>query len=139
ATWLIMWRVAAAPGDDVWRPDSWILMGGLAIGTLAGDRLHLAGLTIITHDWLLTAVRSVTVVTWVAATLWIPVLVYTTLRHLDLRFSGSWFATVFPLGMYSAATFAMTVETGWRPFQTASLVFFWIGFAAWLLVVVAGI
>src|ERR1700726_3669445 len=71
ATWLILWRGAEGPGDDFWHPDIWILMGGLAIGTLAGDQLHRAGLAIVTHDWLLAAIRSATVVTWVAATLWI--------------------------------------------------------------------
>jgi hypothetical protein len=42
-------------------------------------------------------------------------------------------AAVFPLGMYSSATFATAVETGWRPLTTISLVFFWIALAAWLL------
>ncbi|MBV8966106.1 MAG: hypothetical protein JO191_08020 [Mycobacteriaceae bacterium] len=37
----------------------------------------------------------------------------------------------------AAATFAMMVETRWRPFQMVSLVFFWIAFAAWLLVAFA--
>jgi tellurite resistance protein TehA-like permease len=139
ATWLILWRGAAGPADDIWHPDIWILMGGLAIATLAGDRLHRAGLAIITHDWLLAAIRSATVVTWVAATLWIAPLVYATARHLHLRFTGSWWSMVFPLGMYSSATYAMKVETGWRPFKMASGVFFWVAFAAWLLVAVASV
>jgi tellurite resistance protein TehA-like permease len=138
-TWLILLRAAVAPTDDLWQPDSWILMGGLAIATLAGDRLHLAALTIVTEDWLLTAVRSVTVATWVVATLWIPALVYATGRHLRLRFTGASWAMVFPLGMYSSASFAMTIETRWRPFQAVSLVFFWIAFAAWLLVALAAV
>jgi tellurite resistance protein TehA-like permease len=139
ATWLILWRGAEGPGDDFWHPDIWILMGGLAIGTLAGDQLHRAGLAIVTHDWLLAAIRSATVVTWVAATLWIAPLVYATVRHLHLRFAGAWWAMVFPLGMYSAATFAMKVETGWRPFKMASVVFFWVAFAAWLAVALAAV
>jgi hypothetical protein len=35
--------------------------------------------------------------------------------------------------MYSSATFAMALETGWSAPQVVSLVFFWIAFAAWLL------
>jgi hypothetical protein len=35
--------------------------------------------------------------------------------------------------MYSSATFATAVETGWHPLTTISLVFFWIALAAWLL------
>ncbi len=136
-TWLILWRAAAVPSDDIWRPDSWILMGGLAIATLAGDSLHRASMAVVIEDWLTGAIRSLTVVTWVIATLWIPPLIYQTARHLHLRFTGAWWAMVFPLGMYSAATFAMGVETGWRPFRTMSLAGFWIAFAAWLLVALA--
>jgi tellurite resistance protein TehA-like permease len=138
-TWLILWRAAVAPTGDLWQPDSWILMGGLAIATLAGDSLHLAALTIVTKDWVLTAVRSVTVATWVAATLWIPPLIYATLRHLRVRFTGAWWAMVFPLGMYSATTSAMTIETRWRPFEALSTGFFWIAFTAWLLVALAAV
>jgi hypothetical protein len=36
--------------------------------------------------------------------------------------------------MYSSATFATAVETGWRPLTTVSRVFFWIALAAWVLV-----
>lgn len=46
---------------------------------------------------------------------------------------------VFPLGMYSAATSATAAETGRPALRTVSLVFFWIAFAAWLLVVIAGL
>jgi hypothetical protein len=40
---------------------------------------------------------------------------------------------VFPLGMYSSATFATAMETGWRPLTTISLTFLWIALTAWLL------
>jgi len=139
STWLIVWRAVSAPADDIWRPDSWILMGGLAIATLAGDRLHRVGLAIATPDWLLDTVRAVNVVTWILATLWIPPLIYATVRHLHLTFTGAWWAMVFPLGMYSAATFAMNVETGWQPFETASLVLFWIALVTWVPVAFAAL
>jgi len=60
---------------------------------------------------------------------WIPVLVYVALR----RSVGLGWPAVFPLGMYSSATYAMAVETGWRWFVTISLTFFWIAFGAWLI------
>jgi Voltage-dependent anion channel len=119
-TGLIVWRV------DLSQPDSWILMGGAAIATLAGDHLHHALLPGPFAD----AVRTVTIVTWVVATLWIPPLVYATIR----RFAGIGWPTVFPLGMYSSATYAMAVETGWHWLTTVSRVFFWIAFAAWVIV-----
>ncbi|MGE5695166.1 MAG: tellurite resistance/C4-dicarboxylate transporter family protein [Candidatus Sericytochromatia bacterium] len=138
-TSLIVWRAVSVSGDDIWRPDSWILMGGLAIATLAGDRLHRAGVAIGMPDPLSDAVRSVNIAAWVLATVWIPPLTYATVRHLRLKFTGAWWAMVFPLGMYSSATFAMAAETGWRPFQTISLVFFWIALTTWVLVAAAAL
>ncbi len=95
-------------------------MGGAAIATLAGDHIHKAGFE---------AIRPLTVVTWIIASLWIPLLVVASVR---LR-PGNWWAAVFPLGMYSSATYATAVETGWRSLTTVSLAFFWIALAAWLL------
>lgn len=139
-TWLILWRVVNERQDrDGFEPDSWILMGGLAIATLAGDNLHP-----LAPGWLAGPVRVVTVVTWVVATLWIPPLIYFGLHRISrrphmLHFAGIWWALVFPLGMYSAASYAMAVEIGLEPLLTVSLVSFWDALAAWLVVVVAGL
>ena len=111
-TWLILWRTVAERQDRAgFEPDTWILMGGLAIATLAGDVIH--GLA---PAWLAGPVRAVTIVTWVTATLWIPPLIYFGLHRIShrpdmLHFAGVWWAFVFPLGMYSAATHAMAGET----------------------------
>jgi tellurite resistance protein TehA-like permease len=119
-TALVVRRAVHDPdAPELMQPDIWILMGGAAIATLAGDHIHKAGLL---------SVWPVTVVTWVVATAWISPLVYVTLRR---RIGISWPA-VFPLGMYSAATSATAIETGWRWLTTVSLVFFWISIAAWL-------
>ena len=138
-TWLILWRTVAERQDrDGFEPDTWILMGGLAIATLAGDGIHS-----LAPAWLAGPVRAVTVVTWVAATLWIPPLIYFGLHRISqrpdmLHFAGVWWAFVFPLGMYSAASYAMAAEIA-ASLATVSLVFFWDALAAWLIVVVAGL
>jgi tellurite resistance protein TehA-like permease len=121
-TGLIVWRV------DLSQPDSWILMGGAAIATLAGDHIHL----ILIPGPIADGVRVVTIVTWVVATLWIPPLIYATVR----RFAGIGWPTVFPLGMYSSATCAMYVESGWQWLTTVSLAFFWIALPAWVIVAI---
>ena len=126
-TGLVLWRAYHdASSPELVQPDVWILMGGAAIATLAGDHLHHALLPGPIAD----GVRAVTIGTWMVATLWIPLLVYVTVR----RYAGVGWPTVFPLGMYSSATYAMSVETGWRWFTSVSLAFFWIAFAAWLTV-----
>jgi tellurite resistance protein TehA-like permease len=139
-TWLILWRAVAERQDrDGFEPDTWILMGALAIATLAGDDIHQ-----LAPNCLAGSVRTVTVVTWVAATLWIPLLIHFGLHRISqrpeaLRFGGVWWTLVFPLGMYSVATDAMAGELHLRSMQTVSLVFFWNALAAWLIVIVAGL
>ncbi|WP_095533670.1 tellurite resistance/C4-dicarboxylate transporter family protein [Mycobacterium aquaticum] len=126
-TLLIAWR---ALGEPTARrnvpPDHWILMGAVAIATLAGVHIHAA----LHPGPLADAVRIVTVVTLAVATVQIVPLAITSWRQML-----DWPA-VFPLGMYSAATFAMMLETGWQPLTIVSLVFFWIALAAWLAVAV---
>jgi tellurite resistance protein TehA-like permease len=128
-TTLVLWRVRHdASSPELVQPDVWILMGGIAIATLAGDHLH----RILLPGPIADAVRLVTIGTWIVATMWIPVLLYVAFR----RSVGLDWPAVFPLGMYSSATYAMAVETGWRWFVVVSLAFFWIAFAAWLVVAV---
>jgi tellurite resistance protein TehA-like permease len=127
-TGLIVWRAVHDPAaPELVQPDIWILMGGAAIATLAGDHIHKAGLE---------SVWPVTVVTWFVATVWIPPLIYVTVQRFRRRSElppGLWWAAVFPLGMYSSATYATAVETGWHWLTTVSLVFFWIAFVSWAL------
>ena len=126
-TGLVLWRVGHdASSPELVQPDVWILMGGIAIATLAGDHLH----HILFPGPIEDGVRAVTIGTWIVATAWIPVLIVVAFR----RSVGLSWPAVFPLGMYSSATYAMAVETGWRWFVTISLTFFWIAFAAWLTV-----
>jgi tellurite resistance protein TehA-like permease len=121
-TALIVRRAAHdSSAPELVQPDIWILMGGAAVATLAGDHIHKAGLTFV---W------PVTVLTWIVATALIPVLVYVVARH---RIGLGWPA-VFPLGMYASATYATAVETGWRWLTTVSLAFFWIALVAWVIV-----
>ncbi|WP_338103507.1 tellurite resistance/C4-dicarboxylate transporter family protein [Mycolicibacterium holsaticum] len=138
-TSLILARAFAArldPGG--FEPDAWILMGALAIATLAGDH--------ILHDTtgaLAEAARLMTVGTWVAATAWIPPLLHFGVRHARqpeaLRFAGVWWAMVFPLGMYSVATDTTSAETGWSALSAISHVVYWIALGSWAIVAVAGL
>lgn len=139
-TWLILWRTVAERMDrEGFEPDDWILMGAMAIATLAGDEVHR-----VAAGWLADGVRAVTVVTWAVASLWIPPLIYFVLHRINqrpgvLRFTGVWWAVVFPLGMYSVATDVTAAELGTASMRTVSLMFFWNALTAWLIVAVAGL
>lgn len=139
-TWLILWRTVCERKDrEGFAPDDWILMGALAIATLAGHTIY-----VVAVQWLAGPVRAVTVVTWAAATVWIPPLVYFVLHRVNrrpavLHLTGAWWALVFPLGMYSVASGAIAAELRAPALQTVSLVFFWNALTAWVIVVVAGL
>jgi tellurite resistance protein TehA-like permease len=141
-TWLIAGRVLAAPfvPAEV-APDSWILMGALAITALAGDHILAAVHALNAPNGLVTWTRPVTLAAWVLASLWIPVLLYATVWRADhvpgsLRYQSVWWAAVFPLGMYSAASAATATQLHTRSLATISLVFFWIAFTVWTLVAI---
>lgn len=123
-TALVLWRALGDPSlrRDV-PADHWILMGGLAIATLAGVHLHVALLPGPIAD----AVRFGTVVTWVLATLWIVPLACVGWRRIR-----AWPA-VFPVGMYSSATFAVGQETGWAGLREVSLVALVVALVLWML------
>ncbi|MEO6887139.1 MAG: tellurite resistance/C4-dicarboxylate transporter family protein [Jatrophihabitantaceae bacterium] len=141
-TWLIAWRAAAAPFiPEQVTPDSWILMGALAISTLAGDRVIAAAQRVGEVHWLVAVARPVTLGTWIVASLWIPVLLYAELWRADrvagsLHFAGVWWSAVFPLGMYAVATEATARRLQLPSLTTMSLVFCWLAVSVWLLVTV---
>ena len=124
-TTLVAWRALGEPAvrRDV-PPDHWILMGALAIATLAGEHIYV----LLGRGPLATAVRVMTLLTLSVAAVQILPLAITSWRQIL-----DWPA-VFPLGMFSEATYAMSIETGWRFLGTVSLGFFWIAFVAWALV-----
>ena len=141
-TWLM---VGAAVADrsvtDRSEPDIWILMGGLAIASLAGNHVYRA---LDASSPLRDGVKIATLASWVVASLWIPLLVYLSMRRVNtragsLRFAGVWWAMVFPLGMYSTSSEATSIDARLPALSTISLVFFWIALAVWVVVALAAV
>lgn len=137
---LIVWRALSGPllPDQV-PPDSWILMGALAICTLAGSQLLGALRALGEPPPLVHAGRTLVLVVWIAASACVPVLLYAQMWRSDhmpgtLHYEGVWWSAVFPVGMYSAATSAVGAGLGLPQLATVSLVFFWIAFTIWVLV-----
>jgi tellurite resistance protein TehA-like permease len=137
---LMVWRAVAARLDrDGFEPDAWILMGALAIAVVAGHYIHQQA-----SDGLADDVHVATVVIWLLASLWIPPLIYFGLHRIEkrpklLQFTGAWWTLVFPLGMYSVATYTIATEIQQRSLQTVALLVFWNALLAWVIVAVAGV
>src|SRR5271166_4140418 len=98
-------------------PPYWINMGALAITTLAGARLILSSKSWeVLHDFQ-PFIAGFTLFFWVTGAWWIPLLVIVGFwRHLiervSLTYESQYWSLVFPLGMYTVATFIFANATG---------------------------
>ncbi len=93
-------------------PPYWINMGAIAITTLAGSRLILSSSRWALLEQLLPFLTGFTLLFWVTATWWIPLLLLVgAWRHLykryPIQYDPQYWGMVFPLGMYTTATFIL--------------------------------
>jgi tellurite resistance protein TehA-like permease len=92
-------------------PTYWINMGAVAITTLAGARLVDTASAYAFVASLEHFIAGFTLFFWATGTWWIPLLVVVfAWRHASartpLQYDAQYWSMVFPLGMYSAATYA---------------------------------
>lgn len=106
-------------------PPAWIAAGAVAITVLAGSNLLLADEQSARIERVAPFVEGVVVLAWATATFWFPLMIAIgvwrhIVRGVPLRYHPSYWAMVFPLGMYGAATYRMRAATeleafGWLP------------------------
>lgn len=139
------WTFFGMTGEQV-TPPYWINMGALVITTVAGANLLAADTLGASKVWPFLAdvapfLKGTTVLFWAFASWWIPLLVIAGIwRHgvqrVKLSYDPQYWSMVFPLGMYSVATFKVAVLVGISSVEGLSTVFLWIAVAAWVVVTV---
>lgn len=93
-------------------PPAWIAAGAVAITVLAGSNLLTARVASERIARLVPFIEGIVMLAWATATFWFPLMVAIGIwRHVinkvPLRYHPSYWALVFPLGMYGVATFRM--------------------------------
>ena len=116
--------------------DHWVVGGALAISALAAGKATAAagalGLFTQQHQVLTTS----TLVLWCLAMAWLCPLVSCEILRPRLRYDVRRWATVFPLGMYAACSFAVGQVTGFAGIISFAQVWTWVAFTITLVVLV---
>lgn len=120
-------------------PANWIFMGATAITVLAGSMiLNLpAGVPVL--ELAAPTVGGLSYLLWAFGLWWVPLLVaFGIWRHIirrdPLKYSTALWSIVFPLGMFSVATYRFGHENGMPLVALVGQWANWIAVGAWLLV-----
>jgi tellurite resistance protein TehA-like permease len=110
----------------------------MAIAALAGCRIALLPELALQSGLLVQATAAISVSFWIIATFWLPLLGSLFIwKHIvwrrPVRYEPGQWSMVFPLGMYAAATEAVSRAAGMPFLHSVSTGFFWLALPAWLM------
>jgi tellurite resistance protein TehA-like permease len=122
-------------------PPYWINMGAVAITTMAGARLLLQAGSFGLLEEMRPFLKGFTLFFWATATWWIPLLLILgdwrhVVKRVPFAYHPAYWSMVFPLGMYTAATFQLGRALS-LPFLLAIPAgFIYVALGAWLVMFV---
>lgn len=119
------------------HPPEWIATGAMAITALAGAELVAVAGRVMLLGPLDPFVRGLTVLAWATSSFWFPLLIGLGVwRHVikrePLSYSPALWSMVFPLGMYSVASFRVFEVLGVPDLRRVPLLALAMAAAAWL-------
>jgi tellurite resistance protein TehA-like permease len=117
-------------------PPAWIAAGAVAITVLAGSNVLGARAVSPRIDRLAPFIEGMVTLAWATATFWFPLMIAIGVwrhiaRRVPLRYHPSYWALVFPLGMYGAATFNMRDALRIEALEWVPKVALVVALAAW--------
>ncbi len=117
-------------------PPAWIAAGAVAITVLAGSNLLGTRAVSPRVDRLAPLIEGLVTLAWATATFWFPLMIAIgvwrhIVRKVPLRYHPSYWALVFPLGMYGVATFKMRAVVQLDSLEWAPKITFVVALAAW--------
>ncbi|MGZ4271699.1 MAG: tellurite resistance/C4-dicarboxylate transporter family protein [Solirubrobacteraceae bacterium] len=123
--------------DDM-APLFWVVMGAAAISTNAGSTLILSRPDLPFLQAMRPFMEGTTLILWAWSTWLIPLLVIFGIwrhgvRRVPLTYHPAYWSLVFPLGMYTVATYRFSLATDYSPLRDVARTGVWVAFAAWAL------
>lgn len=117
-------------------PLFWVVMGAAAIATNAGSTLILTDPGMPFLLALRPFLDGTTLILWAWATWWIPLLIIFgvwkhVVRKVPIAYHAMFWSLVFPLGMYTLATYRLSLAADFPPLQWLPRGMLWIALAAW--------
>ena len=134
---IIIYRLGffALKAEEV-TPTYWIDTGAAAISTLAGATLAKSVVGVLPFQNFIPIIDVLNLLAWASATWWIPIVFVLELwRHkqIPLQYHPSYWSMVFPLGMYTVATWRLAESLQFSFLQPVSRIFIYIAWMAWLV------
>jgi tellurite resistance protein TehA-like permease len=115
----------------VGRGDHWVTGGALAISTLAAAQIALDARRL--HALSFHALETASIVLWALTIAWLPALLVFEALRPRLHHDVARWATVFPVGMYAACSFAVGTVAHATGITDFARVWVWIALALWLV------
>ncbi|MFC3069990.1 tellurite resistance/C4-dicarboxylate transporter family protein [Phenylobacterium soli] len=118
-------------------PLLWVVMGAAAISTNAGSMLLLTRSGVPFLQSMRPFIDGVTLIMWIWATWWIPLLVLFGIwkhgvRRVPITYTPMMWSLVFPLGMYALASLRLGLAAEFAPLRLVAETMVWVALAVWL-------